>query len=537
MYPSKKRVMNKEQLPIFKTWAPEWLIRSTIFLVLFPAMAVFALYFSNVPETAGYYGMEPADVQYSLIMMYAVLVAILPVDDRFVKYFTPRQYFFVGVALNTLTYLVCTLTRDVAVFMVCRFVQGAVCALFCSICMNLIFPRLHSARARTIGYSIFYGSLQVSIPAAAMFCSWLLHYFDFNMLFYALIVLEVPGIVLLLLITNNVRFRKKFPLYQLDWVSYVFYTIMFCCAGYIFVYGQQLNWLDSPLIVALCLVVGVATGLFTLRQFHLKRPFINLKLFRFASFRNGLLLLMVYYIFKGTTGFAYVYLQGVLGVDPVHLTPIWVINIVGIVLGAFISARFVLFGSSTKGILIAGFSCLLIYHVQLYFLFSSVSSTSDFFIPFFLQGLGSGALFVPIVLFTVSSVPAPLAGYVSFLGIGFRFLGFCTSISLSNYFQLYNKSIHYNSFRANITDLNPVVNATVVGIQEHVARSGQDAATVKSLSAGILNKMVAEQVTLRASMDYYGLVIWALVVLILVIVFAPQAKRAVLNLRRRFTPY
>ncbi|PYF75113.1 MFS transporter [Pedobacter nutrimenti] len=529
--------MSNSQLPMFKTWAPEWLIRSTIFLVLLPALAVFALYFSNTAETAGYYGMEPADVQYSSVMMYATLVTILPVDDRFVKYFTPRKYFILGITLNTITYLICALTKNIAVFMVCRFIQGAVCASFCSICMNLIFPRLHSARAKTIGYSIFYGALQVSIPGCALLCSWLLYYFNFNMLFYTLIVLEVPGVVLLLLITNNVRFRKKFPLYQLDWVSYIFYTIIFCAAGYVFVYGQQLNWLDSPQIVNLCLVILAAAALFIVRQFHLKRPFVNLRLFSFVNFRNGLLLLVAYYFFKGTTGFAYAYLQGILGIDPVHLTPIWIINIIGIVLGMFISSRFVLYGTSVKEILIAGFSCLLWYHVQMYFLFSSVSSTSDFFVPFFLQGLGSGALFVPIVLFTVSSVPAPMAGSVSFLGIGFRFIGFCTSISVANYFQLYNRSTHYNRFRANITELNPAMGETMSRIQRSIAMGGQDAKTVKDLSSGVLSKVVAGQVSLRASMDYYAAVIWAMVILILAILFVPQAKKVVISFRKRFIPY
>lgn len=529
--------MSNQNLPIFKTWVPEWLIRLTIFLVLLPALAVFALYFSNIAETAGYYGMEPADVQYSVIGMYAMLVAVLPVDDRCVKYFSPRQYFILGIILNTLTYIVCALTRDIPMFMICRFLQGAVCALFCSITMNLIFPRLHSARARTIGYTIFYGALQVSIPGCAIACSWLLHYFEFNVLFYALIVLQIPGVVLLLVTTNNVRFRKKFPLYQLDWVSYIFYTIIFCGLGYIFVYGQQLNWLDSPLIIKLCLMVIAALALFIVRQLHLKRPFVNLRLFRFANFRNGLFLLMVYYVFKGTTGFAYVYLQGMLGVDPIHLSPIWVVNIIGIVLGMFISARFLLYGTPIKEILIAGFSCLLLYHVQLYFLFANSADTSDFFLPFFVQGLGSGALFVPIVMFTVSSVPVTMAGSVSFLGIGFRFIGFCTSISLANYFQLYLKSTHYNRFRANITELNPAMSETMAQIQQNIARTGQDAATAKALSSGVFNKMMANQVTLRASMDYYSAVIWALVALIVAILFVPKAKKVVLDFRRRFIPY
>lgn len=524
-------------LPFFKPWAPEWLIRLMILLVLLPALGTFALYFSNSAETAGYYGMEPADVQYSVVIMYGALVTFLPLDDRFVKYLLPRPYFLLGIGLNTLTYLICEASRSIEIFMICRFIQGAVCALFCSICLNMIFSRLQVQRARTIGYTVFYGTLQVSIPACALLCSWLLHYFNFNILFYALILLEIPGVILLLLLTNNVRFRKKFPLYQIDWISYLFYAFIFSAGGYIFVYGQQLNWLDSSLIKMLVLWVLMALFLFVLRQFHLKRPFINLKLFRFANFRNGLLLLMVYYIFKGTTGYAYACLQSVLGVDPMHLSPIWLINIAGIVLGMLISSRFILNGTSGKYLIVAGFSALLLYHIQLYFLFSSVSNTYDFLLPFFIQGLGAGGLFVPIVLFTVSSVPAQLAGSVSFIGIGVRFVGFCMSIAISNYFQLFNNSTHYDKFRGGITVLNPIMNETMEAIRENVALGGQDAKTVNSLTSGIWNKMLSKQVFLRASMDYYEMIIWAILLLIMVLLLAPQGKRMILVLRKRFLPY
>ena len=223
--------MSMIPLPLFKTGVPEWLIRIAIFLVLLPALSIFALYFSNANETASYYGIETADVQYSVVLMYATLVSFLPLDDRLIKFLKPRQYLLIGVAINTLTYILCATIRSGTLFMICRFFQGMVLAMFCSICLNLIFPRLQSDRARVIGYSVFYGTLQISIPAGALLCSWVLHYFDFNVIFYFLIFLEAPGIIILLLITNNSRFRKKFPLYQTDWVSFIYYTIFFVTLG------------------------------------------------------------------------------------------------------------------------------------------------------------------------------------------------------------------------------------------------------------------------------------------------------------------
>ncbi|MCW3466662.1 MFS transporter [Chitinophaga nivalis] len=529
--------MSQTTLPVFRSWVPEWLIRLTILLVLLPPLGMFALYFSNATETAGYYGMEPADVQYSVIIMYAALVAFLPMDDRLVRYLRPRYYFLISVGLNTLTFILCAHSRNIPLFFVCRFVQGVACASFCSICLHLIFSRLASTRARVIGYTVFYGTLQVSIPACAVFCSWLLYYFDFNVLFYVLLLLEIPGSILLLVIMNEVRFKKKFPLYQTDWVSFVFYALLLCMSGYVFVYGQQLNWLHSTLIRQLCLVIVVATVLFIIRQQYLKRPFINLQVFRFADFRNGLLLLMAYYIFKGTTGFVYAHLQGILGVDPVHLMPVYIVNIAGIVAGMLIASRLLLQGTVTRYILTGGFLCLLFFHVQLYFLFAQTGEINHFLLPMLIQGLGTGILFVPIVLFTVAAVPAHLAMNVSFVGISARFMGFCSGIAIANYFQLFNRSMHFNRFRTGITVIDPAVAARAADVQQQVLISGQELQAAKTAAAGSVNRVLAEQVALRASMDYYSMMCVGLIVVLLVLTIRPHAKEVLVKYGKRFIPY
>ncbi|HEY9256392.1 MAG TPA: hypothetical protein VIP81_00365, partial [Chitinophaga sp.] len=61
--------------PIFRSWVPEWLIRLTILLVLFPTVMLFALSTANVNAATGFYGAEPQDIQFSMLVYYASLVA------------------------------------------------------------------------------------------------------------------------------------------------------------------------------------------------------------------------------------------------------------------------------------------------------------------------------------------------------------------------------------------------------------------------------------------------------------------------------
>lgn len=520
----------------FKEWAPDWLIRLTIFLVLMPGLLVFALYFSNISEASGYYGIEPADVQFSIVIMYAAMVSFFPVDDRFFKYLKPKPYFITATLINIALYYICGITRDPDILMICRFLQGLSCSMLCNFCLNLIFYKLPQQRARALGYGVFYGVIQASIPVCAIFCSWILYHYEFNQLFYLLIFMQIPGVVLMLLIVKNIRIKKKFPLYQIDWVSYVFFAFILCSIGYILVYGQQLNWFSAQKIKLLSLAIIISAGLFSYRQLHLKRPLIQLRLLRFANFRNGLLLLALYYICKGTTGFTYIFAQQILGLDPIHLIPFWGVNIAGIVLGMAIAVRFVLLKSEAKILWITGFLSLLIFHLLMYFLFSANAEEKQLYLPLFIQGFGTGWLMVPLVVFLVSAAPLSMVGATPFIGIVSRFLGLSAGIAIGNYFQLYYKSIHFNDFRQYVTALNPLYTEKMNDLQSGVNYSGNSMGNMQGTATVLLNKSIANQIFLRSAMDYYSLMILVISVIIILIIFLPGVKQVLLVFRSKALP-
>lgn len=524
-------------LPTFKTWVPDYLIRITVFLLLFPALAVFAFYYSNAVETMSYYGIEAADVQYSVLLMYGALVCFLPLDDRLVKYFSLRQYLLLGVTINILTYIICALTRDLTLLFICRFIQGAVCALFCSICLNLMFPRFHATRARVLGYTIFYGILLVCVPLCGILCSYILQSYSFEVLWYLLILCQIPGTVLVLVTTHNVHLKPRLPLYQVDWISYIYFTLIICSIGYIFVYGQKFNYLEDATIRGLTVVTLVSILCFVWRQQRLKRPFINLVVFRYKDFCLGILLLMVYYFFKGTTGFAYTYLQTALGVESIHLTPIYISNLSGTFLGLLITSRLLLRGTAIKYLVLGGFGLLLVYHIQVYFLFSNQGDPNHFMLPFFIQGMALTALHIPLIVYAVASIPPAIANAVSFLGISFRFLSFSVTIGLTNYFQLFNKSVHYNRTADYISTINPFNDQALQHFQQQVLLDGKDPALGMQIANKLYNNHIIQQINVRASMDYYSWVIWGLVGVILLILLSKPTKKALTRWSKHFIPY
>jgi len=529
--------MQAHKMPVFKPWVSEWMARSVIFGMLMSCLFAFAFYSSPV-AVMGYYGVQPADIQYAMIVIYGSCVAFLALDFRIVKYFAPRKYLMMALAINAVCSIICFHSKNWTLFVICQFVQGITCALMSGIVLQLTFPRLESTRARVIGYSLLYGSIQISVPFYSIYSSVVLHFYDFNWIFYGfLIMLIILAFVVLLTMNGKARFTKKIPLYQVDWLGYLFYVSFILILGYILVYGRQLGWFDSPLVVLLSLGSLIIFILFVIRESRLKRPLINLQIFKAKNFVIGLLLLFTFYIFKGSTGLAYGYLEVILGNDPLSTIPIWVAVIVGTVLSMFVTSRFILMGFNLIRMIIAGFGFMALFYAYMILFVSVQGETIDFILPMFIYGIATGVLFVPIVSFTSSAAPPKIALNASLVGILARFTGFTASLALNNEIQLFSKSAVREKVRETLTETNPQLPITLLDIKNEYINAGSDIYTGTGASGAYFNKLVGQQILARATRDYYDWMLLGLVFVIAILLFLPQVQKVVLRLKKGIIPY
>ena len=525
--------MSNQPVPLFKSWPPEWLIRGSIGMVILPLLALFGLFTSNISATAGYYGIEPIDVQYSTIIYYAALASFFSLEQRFFNYWPSKQYFIIHVILLMFTCYVSYYTRSPLVYFTTRFLQGIFTGGINSICLTLIFRRLSDERAREIGYSIFYGLLVCSSPLVMLLASVIIDNFDYRALYKVMIFMIVPGSVLLMSVMNNVRLGRKFPLYQLDWSSFVFYAGFLCLLGYVLIYGQRNYWLENLHMWACIGAMLLLVPIFILRQLHLKRPFINLSIFKYSNFRIGAFLLIPFYICRGSLNITSNYFEAVLGMDPIHVSELMTANMIGVVVSVLVSSRLILQKKPMRMIWLSGFAFLLIFHGWMYFLFASQADASTFILPLIVQGLGAGTIMTPLIMFTVSAVPAAMGSSASMAGILFRFTGFTLSMAMITSFQLFSKSTHQEDFRNQITALSPVANERLGAYQQQLINHGFPHDQSAKIATGLLSKAVEKQMLLRYAMDYYSLICWGIVGVMLLIALYPYFSQTVMNVRSR----
>ncbi|RYE07310.1 MAG: transporter, partial [Sphingobacteriaceae bacterium] len=368
-------------IPIFKAWASEWLIRITLFMMILPSLLLFGLSTANGAAAAGYYGIEPADVQYSMIVFYAAVAGFFALERRFFTYIATKEYFFISTALQIITSYICYRTHNLYVLFVFRFLQGMANCGSTSIAITLIFSRLKGERAREIGYSLFYCFLLCIGAFTTLITAPLLDAFDFNVLYKIIIFSYLPGAVLMFFAMNNVRLNRKFPLYQLDWSSFIIYASGLCLLGYVLVYGQQRYWFQDTRILSSTIASVILFATLVLRQKSLKRPYLDLEVFKYRNFKIGALMIFVLYICRGTLGVTSVYFAAVLGMDPIHIAFLMLANIAGIIIGVIISSRLVVLRKPIRLVWIYGFMLLLIFHVWMCFLFDTQADPVSFMLP------------------------------------------------------------------------------------------------------------------------------------------------------------
>ncbi|WP_183568371.1 MFS transporter [Mucilaginibacter sp. SP1R1] len=518
-------------IPVFKSWVPEWLIRFALLIVVLPGVVLFALSVSNVSAAAGYYGITPNDVQYSLIILYGSMASFIVLEGRFFKNIASKEYLLIGVIILIGTCYLCYVTHSFFVLLMLRYVQGMLTCGTISITLTLMFNRLHGERSREIGYSVVYCILLCVVPFTTLITSSIIDTFNYNVIYKFAIYSYIPGALIMFFIMNNVRLNRKLPLYRLDWPSWIIYSAGLCFIGYVLIYGQQYDWLGDRRIALSIVAIVVLLTIFLIRQWNLKRPYLYLKVFRQPKFVLGAVLLFVFYIVRGSFGVTTSYLGSVLGMDPIHISYMLIYNIAGIIVSVIISSRLVLLKKPTRLIFIYGFVILLIFHVRMCFIFGTQADSSDLIIPLILQGLGAGMLMVPIILFIISSSPAKYGNTGSAVGIFVRFLGFCSSIALINFFQLYGQTNHYNRFQEQLSSLNPLVVQKLTTTSQALMSRGVAADQAVKISNGLLNKSISVQAQLRFAIDYYQLISWLLLGTILLIALFPSINRTTIGVK------
>ncbi|SFU57871.1 Major Facilitator Superfamily protein [Pustulibacterium marinum] len=490
----------------FKKWVPRWLMLLAIFMTLIPVGALLGIYLGGMNSAMSYYNGDSNDIRFSVVLYYLAIASAFPFEKAIANKFTTKPYFAASCILYVLLNLILYNTQNLILLFVFRFLGGVLSLAFIGTLFALIFQQFHSQRSRILGYALLYGSLLGSIPLSYIIDAFIFSYYNFNVLFMLKIFICLPGFTLLFIcLKNNVdlRVEKSHLKEKVDWRSFVLYASALITAAYTLCYGQYYNWFYSTHIIYATIFFVVTLLLFFFRQLKLKKPYIDLSIYKHRNFRIGMLMLIAFYFSKGDTSVSYGFFATGVHLDVYHKAYVMIVNGLGVFAGAALTARFLLVGTRIRLIWLTGFASLLFFHIYMIFIFGNQAETSDLWLPLFFQGFGNGTLMLSIVMFYATGVPAEIGFSASVTGVSYRFFSFTASMALIAFMSLKQGSTHYNDFAQEVVTTNPESTQHIKAYSQAFLNKGASQLQAKAGAKKLLGAEVRQQTNLLYARDYY----------------------------------
>jgi DHA2 family multidrug resistance protein len=520
----------------FKSWINDWAwgVRIALFLILLCSLMQFGMFSLTQNYMIAYLGAQPEDISFALLLTYAGIISILPVQFRFLRYFEIRSYLLTNIIIAIVLNGLCVNCQDINMFFVLRFLQGILVGNTAACALILIFTRLQSERAQAIGSAVFYGTILANSVLIGLVAAILVNSADWKITYYYLIGFQLLTLSITLLSLRSYSGHKPYPLHQIDWVGFIIFSCSAIALSYMMIYGSKYYWFSDKRICIAVVVTISGISLFLYRQSIIKRPLIHIKAFKYRNFLVGLCLLAVYYSSKDSINLVYNYAGGVLKWSTLQVISLALCNIAAMVISLTVSTRLTLAKRhSTKGFLVTGFLLMAGYNAWIYFTMTPDLSFTNLLFPVMLQGAASGLLFVPIIIFTVSSLP-PETGTTGLVVAAYtRFMASLISVAGFYNLQLFYNQHFKEGFLSYLTPDNLVTADRLKNYQAVYMAKGFSVNQATILANSALNQSLMQQTQLLTNRAVFISVAVLLFAVALLILMIPAINKTFLHWNRR----
>ncbi|MDQ0233554.1 DHA2 family efflux MFS transporter permease subunit [Metabacillus malikii] len=231
-----------------------------------------------------------ATIQWLTTGYLLTLGILVPVSGLLLQWFTTRQLFITSLCLSIIGTLIAALAPSFEILMIARVFQAMGTALLLPLMFNTILviipPEKRGGAMGMIGLVIMFA------PAVGpTFSGFVLENLTWNWIFWLSLPFLVIGLLAGIFFLENVSEVTK-P--KIDILSIILSTIGF--GGIVFGFssaGEGSGGWSNPEVIAFIAAGAISLLLFSIRQFKMEHPMINLRAFRYPMFTIGLILVFI----------------------------------------------------------------------------------------------------------------------------------------------------------------------------------------------------------------------------------------------------
>lgn len=396
----------------------------------------------SLREISGSIGATTTEIAWAVTAYAISNVIMIPLAGMMSDLFGRRNYFTISILIFTIASFFCGTADSLFTLVIWRFIQGIGGGALLTIGQTIIVEAYPPEKINTAN-AIF----GMGVILGPTFGPTLGGYLTDNYSWHWIFFINIPiGLASAYLSWNFVKDRvgAKKPK-KIDWAGIALLILAVGSLQYVLEEGSAQDWFESKEIITVTIMTIIGVVGFVWREWTYEHPAVNLRLLKswnlamgsILNFIVGLILLATVFVFP-------LFVQIGLG---------WTATMTGnfLISGALASAfamvlvgRLLTRGANPKLIMMMGGALIFIFTTMMSFS-SPESTTTNFFWPFILRGLGIGFMMFPAMVLSVQGLKGADLSQGSGLSNMVRQLGGAIGIAVMNVFLTHRNAVNDNN--------------------------------------------------------------------------------------------
>jgi EmrB/QacA subfamily drug resistance transporter len=364
-----------------------------------------------------------ADLQWVIDAYALTLAAFLLTAGVVGDTFGRRGVYAIGLAIFTLSSLLCGVSTSSLMLNLARALQGVGGAVMFATALALI-AQAFAGKERGTAFGVYGAVVGGAVAVGPLIGGAITSGIGWRWIFFVNLPIGVAAFALTL---ARVEPSKDPTHRRIDWIGFLTFSASLFMLVFALVQGNARGW-TSPVIVGTLVGSGVCMALFLVAELLQRDPMLDLSLFKRpamvgVSLGSFTLSASIFAMFLYLT----IYLQEVLGYGPfqagIRFLPITMLSFLVAPIAGKLTVRVKSRYLMGLGLILVAFGCELMSHVQ-------ADSTWTVLLPgFVVAGVGVGITNPVLASSSVSVVPPQRSGMASGSASTFRQVGIATGIA------------------------------------------------------------------------------------------------------------
>jgi MFS transporter, DHA2 family, multidrug resistance protein len=386
-----------------------------------------------------------------VLTSYMIATAIMtPPSGWLAARFGRKRLLLICVVGFTVSSILCGLAQSLDQIVAARVLQGLFGAAFVPISqaeMLDLFPQQQQGSAMAIwGMGIMIGPV-----VGPTLGGYLTEYYEWRWVF----LINIPfGILAFVGILAVMRERLQPLRAGFDWIGFLLLGVSLAALQAMLDRGHQLDWFESPEIIAEATIAATCMVLFLVQILTAKHPFVEPGLFRDRNLSAGLLIqFCVGFVLIATTALLTPYLQLLMGYPVMDAGIVLAPRGLGTGLAMLIVSRLIV-RFDPRLIVVFGMSLAGVMLYEMSHWTPDVSQGEIIWVGF-VQGFGLGFVFVPLSTMAFATLAPHYRGEgAAFISL-VRNVGSSIGISICMFLLVQNTVINAADISAHVSPFNP----------------------------------------------------------------------------------